>query len=405
MTGRPSSGVGAAGGRIVTCSVTGAGAALARRLPYEHHHGRLAATVRGRWADADGFVLVAATGVAVRAIAPLLADKAADPAVVVVDDGGRFAVALTGGHRGGANVLAREVAALLGAEPVVTTATDGAGLPALDLLPGFTVAGDVAAVTRAWLDGSPPAVAIDPGLAAWPPPPGLAAWPPPPGVAAPVGDPPAHTGRSDPERSTGPYGASSARDPAPVLLTDRYVEPADGQVVLRPPSLVLGVGSSTGADPEGLHRLAMAALAEAGLSADSVGCVATVDRKAGEPAIVELAAALGVGLRCLPARLLAGTPVPNPSPVVEAAVGTPSVAEAAALAAAGAGRGAGGGEAALAPTPPWPWPGGPGPRATWPSSGSGRATRPCGRRRPRRPSATPTPSSAMAPTSTSSRTC
>ncbi len=88
--------------------------------------------MRARWADVDGFVLVCATGIAVRAIAPLLADKAADPAVVVVDDAGRFAVALTGGHRGGANVLAREVAALLGAEPVVTTATDGAGLPALD---------------------------------------------------------------------------------------------------------------------------------------------------------------------------------------------------------------------------------------------------------------------------------
>src|SRR5206468_3491361 len=149
-------------------SVTEAGAALARRLPYEHHPGRLVATVRERWGDVEGFVLVCATGIAVRAIAPLLAGKAADPAVVVVDDGGRFAVALTGGHRGGANVLARDVAALLGAEPVVTTATDGAGLSALDDLPGFTATGDIAAVTRAWLDGSPPTVAVDPALAGWP---------------------------------------------------------------------------------------------------------------------------------------------------------------------------------------------------------------------------------------------
>ena len=86
---------------------------MARRLPYEHRHGELMAGVRECWADVDGFVLVCATGIAVRAIAPLLADKAADPAVVVVDDGGRFVVSLTGGHRGGANVLAREVAALL----------------------------------------------------------------------------------------------------------------------------------------------------------------------------------------------------------------------------------------------------------------------------------------------------
>jgi cobalt-precorrin 5A hydrolase/precorrin-3B C17-methyltransferase len=104
--------------------------------------------------------------------------------------------------------------------------------------------------------------------------------------------------------------------------------------------LVLGVGSSSGADPEALHRLALETLAGAGLSVDAVGCVATVDRKAGEPAIVELAAALGVGLRVFPAESLAGLAVPNPSPIVDAAVGTPSVAEAAALAAAGAETGA-----------------------------------------------------------------
>jgi cobalt-precorrin 5A hydrolase/precorrin-3B C17-methyltransferase len=293
------------GGPILVCSVTDAGAAIARRLPYEHHHGRLVPTVRERWADVDGFVLVCATGIAVRAIAPLLAGKAADPAVVVVDDGGRFAVALTGGHRGGANVLAREVAALLGAEPVVTTATDGAGLPALDNLPGFTATGDIAAVTRAWLDGAPPTIAIDPTLARWPLP--AAA------TDAVSGD------------------AAASR----VLVTDRNVEPSGGEVILRPKSLVLGVGSSRGADPEALHRLAMETLAGAGLAVEAVACVATVDRKAAEPAIVELAATLGVGLRTFPAEVLAAMPAPNPSSIVAAAVGTPSVAEAAALAAAG----------------------------------------------------------------------
>jgi cobalt-precorrin 5A hydrolase/precorrin-3B C17-methyltransferase len=293
------------GGRILVWSLTDAGAAVARRLPYELRHGGLVAGVREQWADVDGLVLVCATGIAVRAIAPLLADKTADPAVVVVDDGGRFAVALTGGHRGGANVLAREVATLLGAEAVVTTATDGAGLPALDDLPGFTATGDIAAVTRAWLDGSPPAVDVDPALAGWPLPGALEDM------------------------------ASSGSAPSRVLVTDRDVEPAPEEVILRPRSLVLGVGSSSGADPESMHRLVVETLAEAGLSVDAVGCVATVDRKAAEPAIVELAAALGVSLRTFPAEVLAGVPVPNPSPVVDAAVGSPSVAEAAALAASG----------------------------------------------------------------------
>jgi cobalt-precorrin 5A hydrolase / precorrin-3B C17-methyltransferase len=294
--------------RILVLSVTDAGAALARRLPYEHRHGELVSGVRERWAGVDGLVLVCATGIAVRAVAPLLADKAADPAVVVVDDGGRFVVALTGGHRGGANVLARDVAVLLGAQPVVTTATDAAGLPALDDLPGFTATGDIAAVTRAWLDGFPPTVVIDPPLIAWSLPDALSA-----------------------ACSGGPAGEGPNR----IVVTDRDVEATAGQVVLRPRSLVLGVGSSSGADPEALHRLAIETLAAAGLSLDAIGGAATIDRKASEPAIVGLASGLGVPLRTFPADVLAALPVPNPSDVVEGAVGTPSVAEAAALAASG----------------------------------------------------------------------
>src|SRR5207302_7909053 len=119
-----------------------------------------------------------------------------------------------------------------------------------------------------------------------------------------------------------PAALRAGRGSGRVVVTDRAGEPGGGEVVLRPRSLVLGVGSSRGADPEGLYRLAAETLAGAGLSVDAVGCVATVDRKAGEPAIVELAAALGVGLRVFPAESLARLPVPNPSAVVEAAVGT-----------------------------------------------------------------------------------
>ena len=315
------------GSRILVWSVTDAGAALARRLPYEHRHGELVVGVRERWNEVDGFVLVCATGIAVRAIAPLLADKAVDPAVVVVDDAGRFAVALTGGHRGGANVLARDVAGLLGAQPVVTTATDGAGLPALDALAGFTAAGDIAGVTRAWLDGSPPRVLVHPELAGWPLPPGLDAR---------VADPDEDLWTSDGRRAV-----QVSKGSAVVVVTDRDLEPAAGEVVLRPRSLVLGIGSSSGADAGALHHLVVGTLTAAGLSVDAVGCVATVDRKAAEPAIVELADSFGVSLRAFPANVLAGITVPNPSSVVEAAVGTPSVAEAAALAAAGATAAAG----------------------------------------------------------------
>lgn len=76
------------------------------------------------FAEYDGLVFLMATGIVVRLIAPHLADKYHDPAVVVVDDAERFAVSLLSGHEGGANRLAARVAAAINAEPVVTTATD-----------------------------------------------------------------------------------------------------------------------------------------------------------------------------------------------------------------------------------------------------------------------------------------
>ncbi|HEV7757502.1 MAG TPA: precorrin-3B C(17)-methyltransferase [Acidimicrobiales bacterium] len=371
--------------RTVVVTVTQAGADLAARLPYEHRHGRLGETVREVWDDADRLVLVGATGIAVRVIAPLLDDKRTDPAVVAVDDGGRWAVALAGGHHG-ANALAREVAGLVGAEPVVTTATEAAGLPALDDLPGFRTTGDVAALTRAWLDGTPPTL-DHADLPHWPLPPALADLPSTPATttsaAAADQAAPAHPvstaarkdlvtsadtgarsdrgGPTDPAPLDTPAVTIDSADPASlasrveatdlasgvaataraavIRVTDRVGvgDASPHQVVLRPGSLVVGVGSSSGADPQGIAELVAASLAAAGLSPEAIGLVASVDLKRTEPGIVALADRHAVELRTFPADVLATIHVPTPSTVVEAAVGTPSVAEAAALLAAGPG--------------------------------------------------------------------
>ncbi|MER6082730.1 precorrin-3B C(17)-methyltransferase [Streptomyces sp. NPDC001833] len=284
-------------------SATAAGAAARDRLAAAWpdrtrvYDGPVKDAVRSAFAECEQLVCFLATGAVVRLIAPLLGGKATDPGVVCVDEGGRFAVSLVGGHGGGANELAREVGEVLAAQPVVTTATDSVGLPGLDTL-GFPVEGSVAAVSRALLDGEPVALHAE------------SAWPLPP---LPLAEEGAHS----------------------VRLTDRAVEPGENEVLLRPPSLVVGVGASKGAPVDEVLGLVDAALRDAGLSPRSIAELATVDAKAGEPGIVAAAARLGVPLVTYSAGELAGVRVPNPSDAPLAAVGTPSVAEAAALARGG----------------------------------------------------------------------
>ncbi|MFJ4003722.1 precorrin-3B C(17)-methyltransferase [Streptomyces sp. NPDC090023] len=280
-------------------SATAAGAAARDRLAAAWpdrtrvYEGPAGEAIRAAFAECEQLVCFLATGATVRLLAPLLGDKAADPGVVCVDEGGRFAVSLIGGHGGGANELAYEVAELLGAEPVVTTATDAVGLAGLDTL-GLPVEGAVAAVSRALLDGEP--VSLEAELA----------WPLPP---VPFAEQGAYT----------------------VRLTDRDTQPGPQEVLLRPPSLVVGVGASKGAPVAEVLGLIEGTLREAGLSVRSVAELATVEAKSEEPGIVAAAERLGVPLVTYPADELAAVPVPNPSDAPLAAVGTPSVAEAAAL--------------------------------------------------------------------------
>ncbi|MFG2522933.1 precorrin-3B C(17)-methyltransferase [Streptomyces sp. NPDC048527] len=265
------------------------------------YEGSVGDAVRRAFTECEQVVCFLATGAVVRLVAPLLRDKHVDPGVVCVDEAGRFAVSLLGGHEGGANALAREVAAVLEAEPVVTTATDAVGVPGLDTL-GLPAEGDVAGVTRALLDGEP--VALHAELT--------------------------HPLPALPDNVAPDQVADHA-----IRVTDRAVEPAGHEVVLRPPSLVVGVGASKGAPVDEVLGLVRDTLRDAGLSPLSVARLATVDAKAGEPGIVEAAEQLGVPVVTYGAETLAAVAVPNPSDAPLDAVGTPSVAEAAALAGGG----------------------------------------------------------------------
>ncbi|WP_055716374.1 precorrin-3B C(17)-methyltransferase [Streptomyces torulosus] len=332
-------------------SATAAGAVAAQRLASAWpertrvYEGPVRDAVGRAFGECEQVVCFLATGAVVRLIAPLLGDKGTDPGVVCVDEAGRFAVSLVGGHAGGANALAVEVGEVLGAEPVVTTATDAVGVPGLDTL-GMPVEGDVAGVSRALLDGEN--VELDLEIP-WP----LPALPP--NVRRPAPD--ATTERGGPAivvtdrvpaggRVSGPeetLGADRAGRTEETLTAGRprgAGEPlgalphrgaGDARVVLRPPSLVVGVGASRGAPTDEVLGLIESALHDAGLSPRSLAELATVDAKADEPGLVEAAARLGVPLVTHSAEELAAVEVPNPSDAPLAAVGTPSVAEAAAL--------------------------------------------------------------------------
>ena len=341
-------------------AVTAAGRGGAERLagawPGETrgYPGPAAEALPQAWAECDALVCFLATGATIRLIAPLLARKHTDPAVVCVDEASRHAIALLGGHgtgpdgRPGANVLAARVAEVLGADPVLSTATDQAGLPGLDTL-GWPVEGAVAAVSRAMLDGDP--VRLD-SNATWP----LPAFPPNVRLTP--------SPSSDPEEADDPHGGYGTDEvgvdgagvdgagvdgagvdgagvdgPGPdgagrghrILVTDQMA-PVNGRtVVLRPPSLAVGVGASRGVSAAEVLGLIDATLAGAGVSPVSVAGLATVDAKADEPGLREAAALRGWTLTTYPAGVLAAVDVPNPSAAALDAVGTASVAEAAAL--------------------------------------------------------------------------
>ncbi|HEY6674250.1 MAG TPA: cobalamin biosynthesis protein, partial [Rubrobacteraceae bacterium] len=274
------------------------------------YEGKPKEALAAAWEECDQIVLFLATGAAVRLVAPLLGDKRRDPGVVCVDDAGRFAVALCGGHEGGANALAERIAETLGATPVVTTASDSLGVPALDSLGkrlGFEVeeGSDLAAVGAALVSGETVRLVSE------------RRWP--------LGPLPENVVLVEPKVWP------EEIEPPLLEISDRLLATPHLSVVYRPPSLVAGVGCTRGADAAEILDLLDSALHEAGLSQKSVAVLASVDVKSDEAGLLEAADALGVPLHFHSAEELAAVETPNPSPVVAGAVGTPSVAEASVL--------------------------------------------------------------------------
>jgi cobalt-precorrin 5A hydrolase len=273
-------------------------------------------------------VLFMPVGAAVRLLAPCLQDKGHDPAVVCVDDAGRFAVSLLSGHVGGADRLAEEVSQVLDATPVITSASHVMGTLAVDLLGqqfGWRLEADPLAVTRASaavVNGEPVGVyqeAGEPcdstqGRPGW--------WPQDQPLPANIQLYPSLetlagsscvaaliiTDHLVPSINEGRGGFETR--PYEAALKDKIV------VVYRPRSLVVGLGCRRGVPVTELEELLMATFRQYNLAVASLRCIATAELKRDEAGIQQLAERYGVPVYCYTAqelnRQFDAQPPPNP---------------------------------------------------------------------------------------------
>ena len=303
--------------------------------------GELSAWSGDRFGDSEALIFVGACGIAVRAVAPWVRDKFQDPAVVAVDEGGRFVIPLLSGHVGGANRLARLLAGSLGAVPVITTATDVSGKFAVDV---FAAENSCAISDRRLAKEISAAVLAGERI------PLLSDFPL-------EGEFPREIyvckkSAAGGESPTGPVGrGESPAGPAAELkeragglriritLSDRE---RDGELRLIPRAAVLGMGCRRGVSEEELWRAAERALGEAGVDRRGLRALASVDLKKNEEGLIRLAARLQVPFLTFSAEELNRLPGEySSSDFVKRTAGVDCVCERAAMAAAclGGGRG------------------------------------------------------------------
>lgn len=257
---------------------------------------------------------VCASGILIRALAPLLSGKWQDAAVIAVDESGDTFIPLLGGHHGG-NRLARDLADRLGGFAAITTPGDAMLGLALDEPPAGWKLGTpdtVKPATAALLAGASARLEIEAGSAAW---------------------------------LTNSAIAQSDDGSVVITATARATDESDTSdagpetaITYHPPVLALGVGCERGCPVDDLYDLVMETLAGQCLSPKAIACVSSIDLKADEAAVHELANRLGVPARFFDAATLEAEAerLVTPSDVVFAETGCHGVAEGAALATVGA---------------------------------------------------------------------
>lgn len=276
------------------------------------------------FAGRDAFIFIGAMGICVRTIAPLVEDKHSDPAVICIDSTGRNVISVLSGHVGGGNRLAREVAAAIGAMPVITTQSDNQGLWPLDTIAGdfgwtAVAENDMNGIISAFVGKRPTALWLETRDR---------------GTDYMEDTLPAHVTmvRSGEELSQGNFALC-------IIVSPFRRDIPKGMMCLRfvPRTVAVGIGLAHEAEPaEDIISDINALIASNGIMREACR-FATIDLKSNEP-VVRRMMADGDGFTFFTASQLAEINVPTPSDVVARHVGTPSVSEAAALLLAGGGE-------------------------------------------------------------------
>lgn len=209
------------------------------------------------WDDVDGIVFFCATGIAVRAISDCLEHKSKDPAVIVIDEAMRFSISLVSGHLGGANELALNIAKMIQAIPVITTASDAKGLFSPDefakknhlVITDFEATKKVAA---SLVNQKPVGMTIDSGI----------------------------------------------------YIGENQKSPYKNTCWLRPRNYVLGIGCKKDTKKQDLENFVFEELKKHNLSKEQISKIVSIDRKANEPAIIALAEELEVPFQVYQAKEL-----------------------------------------------------------------------------------------------------
>jgi cobalt-precorrin 5A hydrolase len=219
------------------------------------------------FADNEALVFIGAAGIAVRSVAPYLKDKLTDPPVIVIDENGNFVIPVLSGHVGGANSLALGIADVLGAQPVITTATDVSGAFSVDVFAkenGLRITNreGIAKVSSSSLEGKPVTICIKD-------------FPP-----------------------EGPVDVLIADDAAKGLKDS-------AKIVLCPKKFAIGMGCRRGKSFDELRAFAEEVLRGNGIDINDAGCIATIDLKKDEEGLKRLSEVWRMPLITFDAGLLA----------------------------------------------------------------------------------------------------